>query len=328
MDLVTGGGGYLGSALSRALLEAGREVRIFDLRRGSNCPLSAEFIEADMRDAQAVRSALQGVERVFHIAFVQSLSRRPEAERYEVNLGGMRNLLEASQQVGVERFVFASTIEIYGTRPPLPCPEDAPREPVGWYGRHKLECEDLLWQAAAQGLPATALRMPTICGRGFYNHRPMLGLMDRILAHKRVAVIGDGSIPGDFVGLEDVLAAFELAAREPGALGEAFNVSSAGRCSQREILEAMVEAVESRSRIVSLPAWLARLGVVVGRWLRIHDLPSYQDGYIFYPNCYSIAKARARLGYAPRSTSAQAAAALICGYREDRAPIRARAASY
>ncbi|MBI4612577.1 MAG: NAD-dependent epimerase/dehydratase family protein [Planctomycetes bacterium] len=145
MNLVTGGGGYLGSHLSRALLARGERVRVLDVQRTSLCPEEVEFVRGDVRDAGTVQGALRGVRRVFHIAFVQSLSRRPERERRAVNLGGMANLLAASETAGVERFVFASTIEIYGTRPPDPCPEDAPTDrPVGWYGRHKLQCERML----------------------------------------------------------------------------------------------------------------------------------------------------------------------------------------
>ncbi len=329
MDLVTGGGGYLGSHVARALAAEGRAVRILDLRAPDRLPPGADFLEGDMRDEDTVREALEGVERVFHIAFVQSLSQRPEEERRAVNIGGMRNLLEASLAAGVARFVFASTIELYGTQPPLPCPEDGPTDaPVGWYGEHKLRCEEMLWEAVARGLPGTALRMPTICGRGFYNHRPLLALMDRLLAHRAVAVVGDGSIPGDFVAVEDVVAAFLLAGTVPAAVGEAFNVSARGRCGQRQIIEAMREAAESRSRILRVPRWCAWLAVKLGRWLGLHDLPAYQDGYVFHPNCYAIGKARRLLGYAPGSDTAEAAAALVRGYRVDRVRVRARAASY
>ncbi|MGE0711011.1 MAG: NAD-dependent epimerase/dehydratase family protein [Planctomycetota bacterium] len=330
LDLVTGGAGYLGSHVARALLARGRRVRVLDLTRTAACPEQAELIEGDMQRPEVVRAACEGVERVLHIAFVQSLSRRPEAERRAINLGGMDHLLAESVRAGVARFVFASTIEVYGTRPPYPCREDAPLDrPVGWYGEHKLRCEEKLWRCAReQGLSATALRMPTICGRGFYNHRPLLELMDRVLDGRPVAVVGAGETPGDFVHVDDVVQAFLLAAERSEAAGEALNVSAAAEGSQRQVIEAMIAAVGSRSRIVPLPRALLRLLLPLGRLLRVHDLPPEQDGYLFFPNHYGCDKARRLLGYAPRYTVAQAAAALIEGYREDRPRVRERAWSY
>ncbi|MEW6775878.1 MAG: NAD(P)-dependent oxidoreductase, partial [Bdellovibrionota bacterium] len=286
IDLVTGGGGYLGGNLAKALLSLGRQVRIFDVQKTSNCPAEAEFVQGDMRNREEVRKALEGVGRVFHIAFVQSLSKRPEAERYAINIGGMENFLEESLAAKVARFIHTSTIEIYGTRPPLPAPETAPTdEPVGWYGRHKLICEQMLWRFHKDtGVPCSALRMPTICGRGFYNHRPLLELMDRVLDGKSVGVIGDGSTPGDFVLLEDVLQGFLLAGDRPEAVGEAFNISCRAPSTQLEIVKAMIDEAESKSAVVRVPAPLAKAGLWVGRLLKVHDLPPDQDGYLFHPN--------------------------------------------
>ncbi len=330
MDLVTGGGGYLGSHVVSALLERGRHVRILDVQKTQYCPSGAEFVQGDMSRADDVRSAMSGIERVIHIAFVQSMSRRPESERYRINIDGMSNLLDAAHSQGVKRFVFTSTIEIYGVRPPFPCLEDAPKdEPVGWYGRHKWICEQMLWDFSRKtGLPAVALRMPTICGRGFYNHRPLLKLMDRILDNKTVAVIGSGSIPGDFVLLEDVVQGFMLAVEHPNAAGESFNISGKGASSQSEVIHAMIQAVGSSSRIVRIPLWLARSGIRLLRGLGVHDLPPDQDGYLFNPNHYSVEKARRMIGYEPRATPAEAAAALITGYVQDREYVRKRSENY
>lgn len=330
MDLVTGGGGYLGSHVAAALMADGRRVRILDVQKTPYCPAGAEFFEGDMSRPEDVRASMRGIERVIHIAFVQSMSRRPEDVRYRINIGGMTNLLEAAHAEGVRRFVYTSTIEIYGVTPPFPCLEDAPKdEPVGWYGRHKWICEQMLWDFSRKtGLPSVALRMPTICGRGFYNHRPLLKLMDRILDSKTVAVTGDGSVPGDFVLLEDVVQGFMLAANHPAAPGEPFNISGKGASSQLEVIRAMTGAAGSSSRIVRIPVWAARGGIRLARTLGLHDLPPDQDGYLFNPNHYSVEKARRMIGYEPRATPAEAAAALIAGYAQDREYVRQRSENY
>ncbi|MBI4612578.1 MAG: hypothetical protein HY720_03115 [Planctomycetes bacterium] len=170
--------------------------------------------------------------------------------------------------------------------------------------------------------------MPTICGRGFYNHRPLLLLMDRILDGRPVAVAGDGSLPGDFVAVGDVVQAFLLAGERPQALREAFNVSARESASHLEIVQAMIEATGSPSRVLCIPAPLARAALWAGRLLRVHDLPACQDGYLFHPNRYSIEKARRLLGYSPALSAAAAAAVLIEGYREDRDAVRRRSRGY
>lgn len=330
LDLVTGGGGYMGSYLARKLMEKGRQVRIFDIQKTPYCPAEADFVQGDMRNREDVKKSLEGVERVFHVAFVQSLSKLPEEQRYAINIGGMENFLEESHRAGVARFIFASTIEVYGTRPPCPCYEDAPKDhPVGWYGRHKWICEQMLWRMHEQtGLPCTALRMPTICGRGFYNHRPMLAMMDRILENKVMAVPGDGSVPGDFVLLDDVIDGFLLAGEKEAAVGEPFNISCSGPSTHLEVIAAMKEAVGSTSSVIKIPAPLVRIGLWAGRLFKIHDLPADQDDYLFNPNHYAVDKARKLLGYAPKATAAEAAASLILGYREDRDFVKQRSKSY
>ncbi|MDE2040354.1 MAG: NAD(P)-dependent oxidoreductase [Elusimicrobia bacterium] len=330
MNLVTGGAGFLGSHLACNLLKRGEAVRVLDTWRSKYVPQSAEFIQGDMRDAARVEQAMRGVRKVFHLAFVQSLSKLPEAERWDINFNGTRNILEAASRAGVERFVHTSTIEIYGTKPPCPCGEDAPKDaPVGWYGRHKLEAERLVWKFHKERrLKATALRMPTICGPGYYNHRPTLWLMNRILAGRAVAVAGDGSTLGDFVHYEDVIQGYLLAADAGGAVGEAFNLSCKGPSTHLEILRAMIGAVGSRSRIIRCPKIILPPLLDLLRAFRIMDLPSCQDDYLLHHNAYSIEKAERLLGYAPAKTSAEAAAELIKSYGQDREFVDWRSRNY
>ncbi|MBI2071074.1 MAG: NAD(P)-dependent oxidoreductase [Elusimicrobia bacterium] len=329
VKLVTGGAGYLGSHLAKKLLKQGERVRVLDIARTKYLPPEVEFVEGDIRDRRVVAKAMEDADVVFHLAFIQSFSRRPEREKWEIDIGGTRHMLEAALEVGVRRFVHTSTIEIYGTRPPFPCTEDAPTDdPVGWYGRHKLETEWLCGLFMKQGLAVTMLRLPTICGPGHYNHGPMLDLMDRILAGKPVAVAGDGKIYGSFVGYEDALDAYCLAAAKGEAVGEAFNVAAAEPATHREVLQAMIEAVGSRSTIVGIPRFLVGPALRVLRAAGLWSLPDYQTGYILNHNCYAIDKAKRLLGFSPKWSTAQAAAELIKSYAVDRHYVRQRNRNY
>jgi nucleoside-diphosphate-sugar epimerase len=329
MKLVTGGAGYLGGQLARELLERGHEVRVFDVAHSPSVPEQAEFLQGDMRRYKDVSKALEDVDAVFHLAFVQSLSKRPLREKYEVNIAGTRNFLRAAAEEEVESFVFASTIEIYGAKPPFPCEEDAPTDnPIGWYGRHKLECERLAAGFAEKGLNAVSLRMPAVCGPGSYNHGPMLDMMDRIMANQPIAAVGDGSIPANMTHYKDAVDALILAAQTPGAAGEAFNIASDGPAAQIDILNAMKDAVGSRSPVIFVPASLAAalLGALV--FFGALDIPDHQIGHGLHPSNYSIGKAKNILGYNPQFTTLDSAREQILGYRENREYVRQRNKNY
>ncbi len=187
MDLVTGGAGFVGSHLARRLMEKGRDVRVFDIEKSPYLPEGVDFVQGDMRDYQAVRKAAKGAEVVYHLAFVQSLSKRPESEKWQVNFGGTENFLRAAVENEVKRFVFTSTIEVYSPFPPFRAPETAPSDrPFGWYGRHKKACEELCWHYHYQyNLPVAMMRMPTICGRGYYARIDLVRAFDWILAGRQ-----------------------------------------------------------------------------------------------------------------------------------------------
>jgi nucleoside-diphosphate-sugar epimerase len=95
-------------------------VRVFDVERTEYLPRGVDFVQADMRDYAAVRQAVRGADVVFHLAFVQAFSKRPESEKWQINFGGTENFLRASVDEGVGRFVHTSTIELYSPFPPFP----------------------------------------------------------------------------------------------------------------------------------------------------------------------------------------------------------------
>lgn len=330
MDLVTGGAGFVGSFLARRLLALGREVRVFDIERSDYLPEGAGFLEGDMRDRDAVREAVRGVEAVYHLAFVQVFSRRPESEKWDINYGGTRNFLEASADEGVGRFVHTSTIEIYSPFPPYPVTEDSPTDrPMGWYGRHKKACEALCMRVHEEsGLPLTILRLPTICGRGYYARIDMLRGFDWVIANLPVAWIGGRQFKGDFVWIDDVVDAYLLAATREEAVGEAFNISCAEPGTSLEIIQAIMDAAGNTRKIHLVPSWIAWPAAKLACRLKVIDMPAEQLQYLMCDYHFSVEKARRLLGYEPKMTAAGAAAELMLGYMEDRAKLRRKAGTY
>jgi nucleoside-diphosphate-sugar epimerase len=329
MILITGGAGYMGCHLARTLLDKGRKVRILDVFHSPHMPGRAQFIEGDIRDAKTVDKAAKGADVILHLAFIQSLSRRPLREKWEINVGGADNVFRAAVQNKVKRLVNASTIELYGACPPTPCTEQAPKDnPVGWYGRHKLDVERLLRKYQAKGLAATNLRMPGICGPGSYNHGPLLDILDRIIAHKPVPLPGDGDIPASLAHYLDVAQAFVLAAESDNAVGESFNIACRAPATHREILQAMKQAVHSRSLLIAVPRALSMLTVSLAVFLSYSDVPDHQVDYAFNPVHISCDKAAHLLGYNPQHSTTDAARDQILGYVEHRAFVRERNSNY
>jgi UDP-glucose 4-epimerase len=330
VKLVTGGAGFVGSFLATRLLEMGHEVRVFDVERTEYLPRGAEFVMGDMRDYCAVRESLRGVDTVHHLAFVQVFSRRPEPERWAINYGGTENFLRASVEESVRRFVHASTIEIYSPFPPYPVTEESPTDrPMGWYGRHKKACEELcLRYYRDHGLPVTMLRIPTICGRGYYARVDMLRGFDWIIANGPLFWIGGRQYKGDFVWVEDVVDAFILAAGTDEAVGEAFNISCSEANTSLEIMQAIMDAAGNTRGIHLVPPWIAWPVVKLACRLNVIDMPSEQLQYLMSDYHFSIDKAGYLLGYQPKMNAAEAAAELMLGYMEDRKKLRRKAATY
>lgn len=174
--LVTGGAGYIGSVLVRLLLARGWRVRVLDcLRAGGESLLELfdhpafEFLRGDIRDAETVARAVAGCYGVAHLAAIvgdPACRADPDLAR-STNLEGSRRLLDAAEQAGVPRFVFASTCSNYGK---MPDPEQyvdetSPLAPVSLYAETKVAFEqELLARGRRDGLAGTCLRFATVYG--------------------------------------------------------------------------------------------------------------------------------------------------------------------
>lgn len=174
--LVTGGAGYIGSVLVRLLLARGWRVRVLDcLRAGGESLLELfdhpafEFIHGDIRDPDTVARAVAGCQGVAHLAALvgdPACRAEPDLAR-STNLEGSRRLLDAAEQAGVPRFVFASTCSNYGKMadPEALVDETSPLAPVSLYAETKVAFEqELLAYSRRNGLVGTCLRFATVYG--------------------------------------------------------------------------------------------------------------------------------------------------------------------
>lgn len=323
--LVTGGAGYFGGALSKSLLESNYSVRILDLQKTKYLPSEAEYIRGDIRNNSDIEKALQNVDVVFHLAFVQTPSTLPEHVQFSVNVEGTRNLLNIAKESNLKRFVFVSTIEVYGSKPKIPITENNDLEPVGIYSVHKIECEKLCMDYYQKfGVPCTIARLPLICGEGYYNHKPFLAMLDRVIDNKLVFLPGSGKVLADMIHIDDAIVALKLLMTKDNAVGEVFHFSASQPATHLEIAMKAIETMGSESKIMFISKFLIRM---IG-WLllifRLYSFPLDQIDYLLNDFVCDTSKACKLLGYKPVYSVVDAIGELINGYSTDRGFIKNR----
>ncbi len=185
--LVTGAAGFLGGALTRHLIAAERAVTGLDVVASDALDMAS--VIADVRDSDAVRSAVRrsGASMIVHAA--AALPNCSDAHLHAVNVTGTRNVLEAARECGVERVVFVSSSSVFPVRGSHD--EDAPRAALSSYAASKVEAERLCVEARERGLSVAVLRVVPVVGPGRLG---IFGLLfEWVREGRRIPMIGDGS---------------------------------------------------------------------------------------------------------------------------------------
>lgn len=253
--LVTGGAGFIGSSIVRALLARGDHVRVLDNfssgRRGNIDGLpQLEVIEGDILDDDHLGRAVAGVEVVFHEAAIPSVPRSvaDPLPTNEVNVTGTLKVLLAARRAGVRRVVYAASSSAYGDTPTLPKVESMATTPLSPYGVAKLAGE-LYCRAFTHvyGLETVSLRYFNVFGPRQDPASQYAAVVPRfILAalERRVAtVFGDGEQSRDFCFIDNVVSANLLAADALGASGRVFNIACGQAISLNEVLRLLERAL-------------------------------------------------------------------------------------
>lgn len=248
--LVTGGAGFIGSNLARRLIEAGSTVRILDnLSTGRSENLEGldgrvETLVGDLRDRDAVRAAVDGVEVVFHLGALPSVARSLEdpLAATESNVTGTLNVLMAAVESGVRRVVYASSSSVYGDTPTLPKHEEMPVAPLSPYAASKLAGEAYCRAyTAALGLETVSLRFFNVFGPrqdpGSEYAAVIPRFVSRILAGEPPVILGDGRQSRDFTFVENAVDACVLAAETDRGIGEVMNVGCGDQATLLDLVD-------------------------------------------------------------------------------------------
>jgi dihydroflavonol-4-reductase len=224
LSLVTGGNGFVGSHVVRALLARGDRVRAL-VRKGASLKalegLVCEIVTGDLCDTAAVAKAVNGCTQVYHVAADYRLWVPDPAPMYAANVDGTRNVLEAARRAGVERVVHTSTVGTLGLGEDGIGREDVPvsiDEMTGAYKRSKFMAEQIALEAARNGLPVVIVNPSTPVGALDYKPTPTGRIIVDFLKGRMTAYLDTGL---NLVDVEDVGRGHLLAA-EKGRVGERY----------------------------------------------------------------------------------------------------------
>jgi nucleoside-diphosphate-sugar epimerase len=307
--LITGGGGYVGSALAPTLLKQGYHVKVVDLFwygrdvfDDCNTHPRLERIELDIRNRAGLKQALQGVDAVIHLACISndpSFELDPSLGK-SINYDAFGGLLQGSIDQGVKRFIYASSSSIYGVKETPDVREDAEPLPLTDYSKFKLDCErDLLAHPKAHGLERVIVRPATICG---YAPRLRLDLSVNILTihalvNHKIRIFGGKQLRPN-LNILDMVRAYQAFLNAPAAKvdGEAFNVGFQNR-SIEDIAKMVQETLGDRT-------------------IELEYTPS-NDNRSYHVNSDKIKQV---LGFEARYTIADAISSIAVAYRAGKIP--------
>ncbi|MFQ5912855.1 MAG: NAD-dependent epimerase/dehydratase family protein [Nitrospinota bacterium] len=251
---ITGGAGYVGSALVPFLIRRGYEVSLIDLFLygedvfdGMERSRSLQMVKGDIRDESLLRRALEGVDCVIHLACISndpSFELDPALGR-SINYDAFLNLLRVARDSGARRLIYASSSSVYGVRSEPDVREGSPCEPLTDYSKYKLACEHALRSGELGDCEFIVLRPATVCG---YAPRMRLDLTVNILsinalARNEIVVYGGRQLRPN-INIKDMVAVYGLLLEAPAdkVHGETFNAGYENH-SVAEIAEIVKEVV-------------------------------------------------------------------------------------
>ncbi len=251
--LVTGGAGFIGSNLVRALLERGDTVRVLDNFatgfRANLEGLDVQVVEGELRSYERVHNATRGVEVVFHLGAMGSVPRSVQdpLTSSAVNVEGTLNVLLAARDEGVRRVVFSSSTSVYGSTRHLPTLESEPPDPISPYGVAKLAAERycVSFSRVYESFETVVLRYFNVFGprqSPSSQYAAVVPLFVTAISRgEPVTIFGDGEQSRDFTYVANVVDATIRGADANGASGRVFNVASGAPASVNRIADVIGE---------------------------------------------------------------------------------------
>lgn len=295
--LVTGATGFIGSRLTERLIE--ESIPFHALVRhpekaGHLAARGVEMIQGDVTDADSLHRAVANCQLVFHCAALMHDAPVSADEHRRVNVGGVRNLLEAASVAAVERFIYVSSIAVYGISPKENTTEADPHQPCGIsYLDTKIEAEEIAFKFHRERkLPLTVIRPANVYGPR--SRVWTIWLIEMIKAGK-IILVDDGFGMANHVYIDNLVDGLLLAACHDKAIGEAFNISDGPHTNWKEFLGHYARMLGCTLHTVSKSQAVEPQ----------YNLSREEADLWTQTGTFDISKAKAVLGYEPRISLAE-----------------------
>ncbi len=321
--LVTGGSGFIGSRLAlQARLQGldvavtgqvnsdGERQRVEELRRAG-----VVLETGPLQDPAFSRRIVAGCDRVIHLAAAQHEANVPDSYFEEVNVGGTRALVEACRDAGVRRFVYGSTIGIYGSAAEGTLDEDSTPWPDNIYGRTKFAAEGVVREHAG-ALETCVMRISETYGPGDFRLLKLFRAIDKGI----FVMIGDGQNRRQVMHVSDLVRGLMLASQHPAAVGQTFVTPGSEVMTTHEMVAAIAAALDKPTPRLRVPRWpfvaTALAFEVTFKPLGLQP-PLHRRRLDFFRKTFvfSTRKAETLLGFVPRVTFADGARETAFWYR-------------
>lgn len=308
---VTGGTGFVGSALVRALIEHGDEVTLLvqknDPQFGSVAALPIKIVQGDILNPESFREAVRGTEIFYHAAFLYTLPAigiKKEPRMDAVNVQGTKNAVEVAKAAGVKKFVFTSSVYTIGQLGEHITADEKdeipPGKEIGHYGRTKRIAEDyVLKKAREEGFPAVVVNPSAIFGPGDSRPTPSGEILIKFLEKK---------YPGYFdalIAVADVddVAKGHILAAERGRIGERYILCNEKNYTEKELFTVFEKVSGVPAPKKKFSVWFMNIFIQCDEWVRRffpkHKVLIYWDHFRLSKNFVSFSnkKAERELGF-------------------------------
>jgi nucleoside-diphosphate-sugar epimerase len=318
---ITGGAGFLGLHLALDLLEKGHGIRLIDiapLAEGDFSGNVPEYAGCDVREIDALRVALDGVDAVIHGAAALPLFKREDI--LTTNVQGTENVLSVCREKGISRVVHISSTAVYGVPKKHPIEETDPMVGVGAYGHSKIEAEAVCARYRSDDLCVAIIRPKSFIGPARLGVFEIL--FDWVDSGARIPMIGNGNNRYQLLDVADLVDAIYLALTVPADVAnDTFNIGAERFETVREDLTALCEHARNGARVISTPAPPLKMFLAVAEKLNLSPLYKWVYATADKDSFASIDRAKEKLGWQPQYSNAETLIRAYDWYEENKDSI-------
>lgn len=318
--LVTGAAGFVGGYITKLLLDKGYQVRAM-VRNPKQVEalekLGAEVVIADMKDEKSIRTAVTGVDGIFHIAGLFRQAGLPESEFDAVNAVGTRSLFEAAINSGVSRIIHCSTVGVIEPRQDSPSTEEDPYNPADMYQRSKMEGEKIALEFYQSGnISGVVIRPAMIYGPG--DERTLK--IFKMVSKGSFFYVGKGDKFVHWIDVRDLVRAFLLGMQHEELNAEIYIIPGRDPIPLKEMADLIADKLGVRKPWLHLPVkpmqWLGSLCEAVCTPLKINP-PIFRRRVDFYTKSRNFdgSKAKVQLGFEPSQSFSEELDDIIQSYK-------------